>query len=280
MAQVALYDESGWSYGVDPGTHTVATPARATDRQSAEAMAAMKANLSGLGSVIGVGIFLLLIVLGLALLATWFPSLSIVASVAIGGLLLIIIFSSPRAVAALFKFGVSAIGYLVFSRRPPNLSTPERTVACFFNALGSQLYRRAYNCLTDQAQTMAVEFPRDHPIQRSMPAASWDSAESFGAFWSGLVFSWQPQLSGAMSYSINDDAVKMEVPVLCRWTQAGSIVTQDAEVKAPDGSPNDETQTVSCPFLVVRRSGYWFLCNGAFWPFPSSDQTVGRVLGL
>lgn len=130
--------------------------------------------------------------------------------------------------------------------------TPEFTLKYFLTNIGNELYRHAYNLLTDQAKALGrVDFPRETSIQKIMPDLVIEDYNSFKNFWRKTLFNW---------------------PVLIE-----KIKNKDYEIKSQFGSDyshtailevtiKSESETFTSKFILVKRHGFWFLVNGFFWP--------------
>jgi hypothetical protein len=135
----------------------------------------------------------------------------------------------------------------------PDVSTPESTLKAFLNSTQSSLTIRAYNLLTDQAQTPGkVELTGGvETLASRVPDIDINDVETFETFWVGMDgLSWKYKTGSIEKRELNDDAsVLLTVPVKAGARRSGG-----------------KKLWFSVEFVAVRRKSRWFLANGFVWP--------------
>ncbi len=165
----------------------------------------------------------------------------ILASIA-GGMLglfyFLVIHNFQAVLASLFK---------------PNLKTPEKAVKTYFSSVKKDLYERAYNLLSDNAQELEmIKFPVETEMQKNMPDVYFHNLESFENFWSKIKFSWD------LSY----------IQPKCKKKDERSAIV---EVEITPTNNDTNLYGFKAEFALIKKDDYWFLCNGFIWPQTSSD---------
>lgn len=146
--------------------------------------------------------------------------------------------------------------------------TPQGTFRVFLEAAKLGLYRRAYNCLTDNAQKPGeVKLPKDDYLQEMMPDVSIDSFKSFGRFWEGIGFSFRPEWSHLKFKSLGADAVRLTVPLHARWSSKSLEVNKEfPHCLFAARKSQERNEKFLWSFVAVRRGAFWFLTSAFFWP--------------
>jgi hypothetical protein len=178
-------------------------------------------------------------------------------------------------VATPFVFGMfvfKAIKSYRIGRTPPKMVAAKDTIHTFFRAISLGNWNIAYNCLTDNAQQdSVVGLARLSYLQQHMPAVTIDSVQTLKKYWEAVplsyktekTFYWEPWLVAMQVEPIDPKTYKITIP----FRIFGTTVENDLLIRK-HAALNTEASFVEfrCPFVVVERGGYWFLCNGWFWP--------------
>lgn len=245
MEKIVLYEHMG----IDPQKHNVADPGQAT------------------GKYLAVGIRNLIvypIIGGIVSGLAWWAHLLVdrfMENHSIPGIIIpdIIEFVTSLAWGLLLIVAVAVFPYCVYlglrsflvSFFNPNLSSPRSSLKSFLNSIKSDLYERAYNLLTDQAQKAGrVKLPRKGVLSEKMPEIVMEDLSSFKRFWTDMeTFSWKAKTRKIRQKAVDSHTTLLIIP----------IIVDNPSKKPPKLSFEAE-------FVLVKRQEFWFLANGFLWP--------------
>jgi len=255
---IVLFGDEKSGYTIDPATHKVDNPERGLEKYLSEGIAASARQLGlAIATSIGLVIFGYLFYSKVLFPEDGNPLYPIYNTFGtIVGFL-----GAPIAFISFAKNAIMAFG---IAQSVPDIKTAEGTLKTFFSAIKLSLWSRAYNCLTDTAQnTTTAKFPRKGYLQQKMTAViKIDSLDSFKIFWSKLPFSFQPLWDSVQSDPIDEQTTKVHLRLRATWS-------------IPKGDGQEQrSEDYDFPFLLVKRNGYWFLCNGFIWSLGPKDYST------
>jgi hypothetical protein len=254
---VILFGNAQSGYTINPDMHKVANPQRALDTYLSEGVAVGAKHLAlATAAAAGLAGFGLLFYSKVLFPESGNPLYPIYNTLGV----VVGFVGVPIVFVNLVQSAIKAYGV---SRTLPDRRTAVGTLEAFYSAVELGLWRRAYNCLTDPAQdTAELRLPREHPLQQKMPEiVRIDSLASFKGFWSNLPFSCKPLWDEMESDPIDEHSVIVNLHLRATW----SIANGDKQ--------EQKSEDLGFPFLLVRRGGYWFLCNGFFWPLAANHSS-------
>jgi hypothetical protein len=262
MGAVILYQEHDWIYEVDPEIQSVAAPERAQDRHASEMI---RLGLQDLGAfllypLVGIAILALawLVLMALSRLMSLAPfenmpsfvkyvALSVVLALGwyfLGPVIMALPYEMLRWPVRPLRAGWKFVRAIIHPRR----TTPLATLRTFFNSIQDGAYARAYNCLSDTAQTAHFEYPKTTYLQSQMIPADFESVDQFRRYWSQVKtqFSFQVDPAEGEERAVDTETVRIELPV--------TLTIRDGK--------NTRVYETTSAFILVKRGNFWFLANG------------------
>lgn len=290
MSSVQLYTSDEFRYEIDPDAHAVERPGRARMKFRHEARSEARRIVGDFaaGSLVFL-VFVLLLSISIFVQIT-FPriaSLMFVASTLLGFI-----------VGSFILYGILAAGRIPIDivrvrlkgSATPRMDSPEETLITFFASIADNLYGRAFNCLTDTAHVLSLSVTKRNTLERVMPDLEFNSIQSLGQFWSGIQYYYKPVRESMKIRYMGEETALITMDILATWKAMGiekasyevlSLYLSDSSAKSAAIEVNQDNEEfinpshsygetrraqMTCPFLFVRRGGFWFLCNGFFWP--------------
>lgn len=235
--------------GIDPQKHNVADPGRATGKYLAVGIRNLIVYPTIGGIVSGLAwwahLFVDRFMENSSISGVIIPDMvEFVTSLAWGLLLIVAIVVFPYCVyLGLRSFLVSFFN--------PNLSSPQSSLKCFLSSIKSDLYKRAYNLLTDNAQRAGrVKLPRKGVLSEKMPEIVIENLSSFKRFWTDMgTFSWKAKTRKIRQRVLDSHTTLLIIPVM-----------------VDNPSKKRHKLSFEAEFVLVKRQELWFLANGFLWP--------------
>lgn len=139
----------------------------------------------------------------------------------------------------------------------PTLSTPKKAIECFLRSTDVDLYERAYNLLTDQAQKLGkLDLNEsDHVFAKKIPKeVTISDLSSFEDWWTGVRLCWPPKWKKLVRHDISPDVCVLEFPVRLSYPKAcGELLGEPISFNAV--------------FPMIQRERMWFVVKPFIWPF-------------
>lgn len=242
--------------GIEPEKHVVVNPKRAVKKFAGEAV------LKGLGGIINM--------LGISIIGVFFlgiagdsETLGTIGMIVfwVGVFVFMINMGHAKKSWEMTKGGLAT----------PDRGSPESTVKVFFSCLydygGSKLWKRAYNCLTDTAQSTAgLTMPRSDYLKKKMVDPKITSVDEFSSWWeqtaSAFGFEFRVDVNSITTLKSSEDIAVLRIPIILTWREKDDILEENVQWTIP----------------LVKRESYWFLTAGYFWPtgkkFPDLNNHV------
>ena len=263
MSQVSVFESGSRRYAIDPASQAVAHPQRATMTFASEARKRAGIQLaSAFGALVGLpALALLFFFIDRRTQGDAFPGNLLGAA---------LLLATPFVFGGLVREAWRA---LRLPGRTSNRSTAQGTVEGFFKALGVGAWANAYNHLTDTAQGEGpVDLPLDTYLQKAMPTPPFGSLDAFKEFWRRVLTGtqdvvWKPDLSSLQDRTVDPQTTMVEV------TFEAVPTSQDGAFASQLRAAGLQSQFFFWRFAIIERGGFWFLCNGFFWPIESPTKT-------
>jgi hypothetical protein len=166
--------------------------------------------------------------------------------------------------------GIAIICYLPYhiwlSVRKPPLEDPQTCLKHFLRLIKSFLRQKmAFQLLTDEARSGYVTMHHD-----GAEVLTITDAQSFEAHWEAVnkICSWEPQWKEAKLKLVSDTSTIITLPFKL-WPKY--VWPFPRRRMAPRASVQLD---YTASFLLVKRSGSWFVASPWFWPHPEVQRML------